>query len=310
MAASVTSFPLSSASSTFASSSSASFSKFDKYYGNLSTDEDRIHYLLGVKALLPALSENTTAYSVSLLDLLRTQEKLIASLIRNPQYREVLTRKRNLLEITIAPKTNTVVKSYQIEEESVVKWKELMLSTYRGLRVPKNGSALDVLRSKIADILNQTNGQSPEQLVEAVAQLVPIERRKEIFNSADLEKKLELLNSYLPARFSGFRNADRFGIKPDSSRAEALARIRKLNSLVQKLKNLTLLYGVICDEVPKDAAFTADQLKHRLSQIGSQEVKAFAEKRCARSSIDEASVRAKRDGQEAKSEVCFRGYSG
>lgn len=210
---------------------------------DLSTEEKRLDWLLDARNNLPGLFVDAAKYDIDLMLLLEDQNRLQELLLKHPGYlKEMQERHPGWLTVTIAPKSEQVVKTIQINPKAVEDWKKAFLTTLHSL--PQKQSIHESLVKEIAEQSAWINGRSSQGLETGLVMSLSPEDRKLVF-AAKPEEKLSLLSSKLPEKIGESFQASVYGLQSGPSKTEVLDLLKKLKGSEERLRELTELHIVL-----------------------------------------------------------------
>ena len=101
---------------------------------NLSTDEQKLAYLLAIKKQIPKLFSDAAQYDIDLYKMLGEESELLTTLKTNPDYVRLFKDKK-YHELTVTPpKGGLLVTEKKIKPEAVQAWKDELSGTLDTLK--------------------------------------------------------------------------------------------------------------------------------------------------------------------------------
>lgn len=237
----------------------------------LSSDEDKLKYLLEIQARLPSLFDQAMRYNIPLLGMLDDQRKLLNLLEADPKYLQGQLRRGPFLDITFAPLAETSGKSYGINSDAIAPWKKELLDDLS--RIPGNGNFKEELISIIRTRVKEIAGRSSTGSMTGLIQILPTSSRKAAFQAKDIASKLAILERDLPDQIlNRQKEAKASGVADRITKSEALANYR---SLVEKEKELGRLLEI--DLLRRYSSFvgevkTIDDLRKKLQNANATDL--------------------------------------
>ena len=200
----------------------------------LTSDLEKLRYLVQVRELIPNLFEDSAQHQIELLKILDDQRRALEALKPHQRYEEQLLDRRPLLEIKIDRPKDAPQQETHVAPSAVDYWRAKIRRTAEKIPVQTPSPSEFVLK-KVSTIQKELT-LSPEGLLTGLIQQLPSqELRAEAFRLGTREAKSAFLRQHLPDPLPGnFAYS-----KHDLSGSGKAAALAKLGTFTSSFKRLT-----------------------------------------------------------------------